>query len=321
MTQLCTIALIAATVVPVEIYERLMLVPVQVDGVKRIFVLHTGAPHSYVDERLRVKASTLRIGRESLKVNLTPIDLTGFETAEGRRVDGILGGELFAAYAVEMDSDASVIRLHPAGAYRYSGTGASVPVTMKKSKPYIAARLKLRGHDEETREYLVDTGSADAIADDRFKEAGGPLVGPDLTRAEAISLGPFRFEGVNGTSGGPNIGGELLHRFHVIADFAHARLILEPNRFYHDAFLFDTSGLDMQMHPRGFVIVKIFDKTPASEAQLREDDVIVAIDGCPAGALGLVRVRLMFHQIRDHDLRIERDGTPMTIAVHLRRLL
>ncbi|MEA2413765.1 MAG: hypothetical protein QOI58_422 [Thermoanaerobaculia bacterium] len=331
MKRLCAITLLlianttarSATVIPVQVYERLFLVPVRIGGKSLTFVLQTAAAHSYIDKRLRVPSpAVLTIGNQSISIqHLTPIDLSSFERSEGRRVDGILGGELFARYVVEMDSDAAIIRLHDPAAFRYTGSGEAIPITMHSGKPFVSAALKVKGRAEERRTYLLDTGSADAIADDIFKEAGGDLVGPDLTRAERLTIGSFAFEGVNGTSGGPNLGGELLHRFHVIADFHHARLILEPNRFYGDAFLFDTSGLDMQTHPRGFEVVHVFAKTPAEESRLRIGDIITHIDHTAVRSLGLERVRLMLHQIRDYDLRVQREGKSMNVTLHLRRLL
>ncbi|HEV7427226.1 MAG TPA: PDZ domain-containing protein, partial [Thermoanaerobaculia bacterium] len=312
MKRLCAVTLLliataarSATVIPVRIYERLFLVPVRIGGKPFTFVLQTAAAHSYIDRRLHVRAPVIAtIGDQRIAIqHLTPIDLSNFERSEGRHIDGILGGELFARFAVEMDSDAAIVRLHDAAAFHYGGKGETIPITMSSGKPYVTASLKLKGRAEQRRTYLLDTGSADAIDDDLFKEAGGTLVGPDLARAERFTIGSLQFEGVNGTSGGPSLGGELLHRFHVIADFSHSRLILEPNRFYGDAFLFDASGIDMQLHRRGFEIVRVFAKTPAAEAQLRIGDIITHIDHASVRALGLERARLMLHQVRDYELQ------------------
>jgi hypothetical protein len=316
----------AANTIPVEIFERLIFVPVRVnDGAPLTFILHTGAPHSYLDQRISSTTNTsciLTIGTTRIPdIRLQPLDLSSFEAGEGRHVDGVLGADLFSRFAVEIDWDSSVIRLHEASSFRYSGSGQTLPVVMKSGKPYIRAEVKLPGRAKEVREYLVDTGSADAIADDLLKTAHVPLLGPDLARFDAVRIGRFHFRGVNGTSGGPKVGGELLHRFHLIADFAHARLILETNRFYGDAFLFDTSGLDLESAPRGYRVARVFPGTPAAEAGLRGGDIIMSIDGSPVESLGLERVRLMFHQVRQYALTVERDRHTIDVQLRLRTLL
>jgi len=318
------LALLAATLIPIESHELLILVPVRVDGGKPLtFLLDTAAPATYFDPCVMPKRSSATIDAGGLRFTARKIrsmDLAFLETSEGRRIDGVLGGELFEQYAVEIDYDSQAIRLHDAAAFQYHGAGQSLPVIMRNGKPYVAATLKLNGR-ELTREYLIDTGSAGAIADDAFQQPAAAAIGPDLGRAESFTLGRFRFEGMNGTSGGPLIGGELLHRFNVICDFAHRRVILEPSRHYADAFLFDTSGLEFEAAEKGFRIVRVYPRTPGAESGLRSGDVIMRIDNVRARDLGLVRARLLFHQVRDHELRIERGGTPMTITLHLRTLL
>ena len=321
------IALLLAAVisVPATVHENMLFVQARINGgAPATFLVDTAAPRSFVDSRLGVKADTeaeLDIGGVRVKTpKIGTMALAFFATSEDLHLDGILGMDVFQQFAVELDFDAALVRFHPAEEYRYSGTGEVIPVRIDKNKPYIQTQLKMPGAAAMTREYLLDTGSGGAIADELFQPKGEPI-GPDLGRAEFIRIGSFRFDGANGTTGGRMIGGELLKRFNLIADFSHHRIILEPSRHFRDALLFDTSGLELENHDAGFNVVRVYPRTPAADAGLVAGDIIQAIDAQPSRVLGLIRVRLMFHQVRTHTLTVQRGGQELTITLKLRRLL
>lgn len=315
--------ILAATIsVPADIYENMPFLDVRVNGsAPMTFLLDTAAPTTILDQRIAAAPVSLDIG--GLRFDVAKpgtMDLAFLESTEGRRLDGILGMDLFRKYAIEMDFDAEVVRFHDAPSFEYEGTGEIVPIVIEKDRPYITAKLKMRGKPELERRYLVDTGSGGAIADELFQPDGDP-VGPDLGRAEYVQLGRFRFAGANGTTGAMKIGGELLKRFTVIADFARARMILEPNRHFADALLFDTSGLELEQIADGLRIAQVYPRTPAADAGLQRGDVITAVDAQPARVLGLDRVRRMFHQVRKHELTVVRDGASRVVPLALRTLI
>ncbi len=186
------------------------------------------------------------------------------------------------------------------------GRGEAIPIRIEKNQPYLRAKLKMPGAKAVMRDYLLDTGSGGAISDELF---------PGLGRADYFILGTFRFDGANGIGGGRRIGGELLKRFNLLADFSRNRVFLEPNRHFRDALLFDTSGLELD---RDLKVVRVEPHTPGADAGLAIGDVITAIDG--SRALGLTRVRLMFHQVRTHTLTVQRGEKELTVTLQLRRL-
>jgi hypothetical protein len=332
LISLCFAAAVAVATpiaVPAEVHENMLLLDVRVNGGKPLtFLLDTAAPRTLLDPRVAAMAKVADGGAASLDIGglvfraekTSLLDLAFFEPLEGRALHGILGMDLFRAFAVEMDFDAGMVRFHDAPTFRYEGDGEVVPVTITKDRPFLTAKLKLRGKEEVERSYLIDSGSAGALSDPLFKPQGEPI-GPDLDRAEYVAIGSFRFAGANGTTGDLKIGGELLKRFNIIADFARSRMILAPNRHFGDALLFDTSGIDFEQTATRFKIGQVYPRTPGAEAGLKVGDVILKIDGQPALTLGLIRVRLMFHQVRTHMLTIARDGKTLAVPLRLRRLL
>ncbi len=313
-----------ALLLPATVDENMLFVQVRVNGgPPSTFLISTAVPRTHVDMRLGLQvdgAAELEIGGRPVTVpSIGVMDLGFFSVVEDVKLDGILGMVVLRQFVVEMDFDAANDRLHDPG-FRYAGAGEAIPIRIEKNKPYLRARLKMPRKKELVREYLVDTGSGGAIADELFKPQGEPI-GPDLGRAEYVKIGRFRFDGANGTTGAMKIGGELLKRFHVIFDFPRGRMILEPNRHFADALLFDTSGLELENHPDGLKVAQVYARTPAAEAGLAAGDVLIAIDGQPAHALGLERVRRMFHQVRTHQLTVRRGERDLTLPLALRKLL
>jgi membrane-associated protease RseP (regulator of RpoE activity) len=93
------------------------------------------------------------------------------------------------------------------------------------------------------------------------------------------------------------IGGQLLRRFKVIFDYAHKRMILEPNAELADAFEYDMSGIRLRTEGADFKQLKVsrlVENSPAVEAGLREGDLISAIDGTPAAELSLAEISKIF---------------------------
>jgi hypothetical protein len=84
------------------------------------------------------------------------------------------------------------------------------------------------------------------------------------------------------------IGGELLRRFKVVFDYAHKRMILEPNAHLADRFDYDMSGIRLRAEGadlKQLKVIRLVENSPAVEAGLREGDLISAIDGRPAARL------------------------------------
>lgn len=318
------LALLLAVLLPATIYENMFVVQLRVNGgPPSTFLISTAVPRTHVDTRMGLKADSpaeLDIGGRRVTVpSVGVMDLGFFAVVEDVKLDGVLGMDVLQQFVVEMDFNSAIVRLHDPG-FRYAGAGEAIPIRIEKNKPYLRAKLKMPRKKELVREYLVDTGSGGAIVDELFKPQGEPI-GPDLGRAEYVKIGRFRFDGANGTTGTMRIGGELLKRFHVIFDFPRSRMILEPNRHFADALIFDTSGLELENHPDGLKVAQVYPGTPAAEAGLAAGDVVIAIDGQATRVLGLERVRQMFHQVRTHELTVRRGGRDLTLPLALRKLL
>lgn len=76
------------------------------------------------------------------------------------------------------------------------------------------------------------------------------------------NLGASFSRNVNGVTGADPmiLGGELFHRFTAFSIKAGYKMILEPNRHFRDAFIFDTFGVELNLEPQlnGFKVGYFF---------------------------------------------------------------
>ena len=262
------------------------------------------------------------------------IDLSAQPAIVGRNIAGILGYDFFARYVVALDYDAAVMTLFSPAGFAYNGTGTAIPFTLVKKTPHIKIHVTVTDGPGVEREVLVDSGSEDTIDDDslatapkRLQIVGGVGLGQEfqttIGRARSMQLGPYILEQPFGATGGvPLIGTEILRRFYVIFDYARSKLILEPNRHLHDAFVFDASGLDLRWSADAFLIHDVAQGSPAAESGLQTGDVIVSIDGQPAANFHLQQVQTLLTDVgKSLRLGIRRGNKQFEISLTLRERL
>jgi hypothetical protein len=192
------------------------------------------------------KDATFTVGTLKTKVDkVMVIDLSGVKIPEDKKLAGLLGYEFFQRYVVVLDYEKGALTVHDPKTFAYRGQGDVIPLTFKKKVPFVKGTIVVPGRPPAAnREWLVDTGSGDALNDELLAEStgekkkvtGGHGLGKEfavwLTTADRVDLGRFHFAKVSGVSGGMKIGGGLLRHFTVILDYPKQRMILQPNGHY-----------------------------------------------------------------------------------------
>ena len=305
-------------------------------------------------EAIGVPGVTLEVGGVRLAdLALRSFAMTEIENSVGRRIDGVLGAELFQRYVVEIDYLAAQITLHDRESFSPRGRGKGLPLSFYDNHPYVRAAVTLPGGREIEGEFVIDSGSnfplilLPSFIEDHGLRAtlpptiatvgrgvGGEVPLP-IGRTAKLRLGEITIErpvtafpasGYFARSGkAGNIGGAVLRRFRVTFDYAHRRVYLQPNERFDLPYDYDMSGLALVSEGPAFGVrrvQRVLPASPAQEAGLAAGDELVSIDGRKASDVPLAELREILRQPeRDIPIEARRGDSTLSVVLRTRRLV
>jgi predicted aspartyl protease len=357
-------------VIPFESPNNMILLQVSVNNSKPLwFVLDSGSSYCLIDQSqakalglqfestaqgqgagagtytVQVIRGAVHFRLAGLTAMVAPVgamDLSSIEPDVGHKVDGILGYDIFEKLIVTADYVSRQCTFAAPEAFHPLEGARSFQLKFEDRVPLVHARITIPGNPPTDAEFLVDTGSGDAVDHPLIKKSTGKLLqtvtgvglGQELSgvagRIESLQLGPFELRGaVSACCGGSDlssrlIGGQALSRFAVTLDYAHQELLLRPNRNYHRPFSADQSGLQLRLvSATGELAIHAVTKdSPAADAGLRSGDVILAVGKVRSSQIGLAKVRSMFEASSGkYNLKVRRGDETFGVTMQLRPLL
>ncbi|MAO66151.1 MAG: hypothetical protein CL666_14240 [Balneola sp.] len=224
-----------------------------------------------------------RVVAEELDILFLKEDIFQLSSFMGTEVHGIMGYELFASFAVEINYISEEIFLYHPEAFEEKFERLprhrkwhKISLQIHEKKPYVNVSLKHQpGASEVPLRLLIDTGSSNAfslydLTHDEIeipKSRINSLIGVGLSgqvsgymgRVEAMKLADMKFEepviaypdsvsirrvfSLGDRNG--SLGGEVLRRFKVIFHYPNKALYVRKNRDFGDRFYYNLTGIEV----------------------------------------------------------------------------
>ena len=121
-----------------------------------------------------------------------------------------------------------------------------------------------------------------------------------------------------------SIGQQAVANCRLFLDYSHGRIILEPTGGLAETFDRASSGLRIDAEGpdyKTFRVARVREKSPGSEAGLRENDVIAAIDDRAAAQLTLGDVLELFERPVTYRLTVRRGASALTTTLTPREMV
>ncbi|MFE8582836.1 aspartyl protease family protein [Sphingomonas sp. NCPPB 2930] len=230
--------------------------------------------------------------------------LPALATGDATPVDLLVGRDLLAAHALDIDYAAKRFRLIPSG--RMPFTGATAPLTVSTERRVYESAVGLGA--AKLSPVIVDTGDGSSLTVTQagwraarlsalptttaigFGLAGASI--NDLAIVPTVRLGTLtahevevRIEPAQGFSesvgAAGRIGSGFLQRYRVLLDPGAGRMILSPGPDADKPMLRSTAGLLMGVAGDRLRVLHVMRGGPAAKTGWRDGDTICAIDGQP----------------------------------------
>jgi len=293
---------------PFKLINNLIVIPVEVNGSKLNFLLDTGVNNSImfnltVEDSLKLKETEkIRIGglgeggsMDAIKssknffslgdiangnhmVYLIPGKEFDLSSKMGITINGIIGGDLFRDFIVDINYSMKRIRFYDPKKYSYKDCKKcqSYELHFYRSKPYLYLTVETSATEKIDAKLLIDLGGSDALwlfdksskkiklpekyfEDYLGKGLSGNIYGK-RSKIDKISLGNYIFTSANVAypdsssidkvylhkERNGTLGSEILKRFRLVIDYQNKKIVFKnPSTYFNDPFVYNMSGIQL----------------------------------------------------------------------------
>lgn len=287
----------------------------------------------------RAPQMTMISGESQVELELPRVWVANFSSVQSmsdRRIAGVLGMDVLKDYVLRLNFDeeyaalVSAPRETPAEVTRIDfGNGA--PLTIRPS-------IRMLISNDQFHNLRIDTGgiTSDITLEPKlFRKlctsgkisVEGQAVGADLTGFSAstsgeldkVELGNFVLTNVDVGVGAQNqFGLKFLQRFETELDFPNRKAYFRPGKRLHQPTLKNLSNFAVRIVDKTLVVAGC--RGIASDAGIRDDDILVKINNHPAREMTISEFRHL-QCVPDSELLLvfERDGKRFDVALKLKR--
>jgi hypothetical protein len=253
-------------------------------------------------------------------------DYLKLEESMGIKVHGILGYDLFKNFIVKIDYPNRTITFFNHKSFNKKlWWYRSIPLKVENTKPYIFQQVKLKDSTTIKAKLMIDTGASHSLMLHQNRDSsiniplknirdilGAGIAGSieghvgridhmnilDYQLEEVIARFPDKgsySEVIENTGRHGTLGGGVLRRFNIYLNYRDEVLYLKKNKYFKEAFDYDMSGLSIIAKGELFLrpyyeVEEVRENTPASNAGVKEKDVIISLNGYMGEDLDLSRI-------------------------------
>ena len=274
----------------------------------------------------------------------------------GHDFDGIIGSDFIRQFVVEVDYQNRVLKLHDKEKFNYAGTGEAIPIQLNQlGYPLLDGEVTPANGGSIKGKFVLDLGSSGSLVLMSPVVTQNNLLGNGMKTIKAIGVG-----GAGGQSNGQigrvrslqigkftianpltlfsedkagamassqlvgNIGQLIAGKFKVFLDYSHTRIILEPNSSFAQSMDRATAGVVLTTEGKDYGTVRVSDvleNSPASEAGIRKDDIVLSVDGQPAAELKATKIAELFEKPATYKLTIRRGEQTLQVPLTPRKII
>jgi len=291
-----------------KLINNLIIIPVQVNGSNLNFLLDTGVSNTIMfnlsvgdsiklrnTQKIRLRGlgvgeyidaikstdNFFRIGKianANHMIYLIPGKEFDLSSRMGITINGILGGDIFQDFIVDINYTTKRLKFINPSNYEYKKCRKCqfFDLEFHKNKPYIFLEVQGESGEKIDAKLLIDLGGSDALwlfdkSSDKIKVPekyfedylgkglSGNIYGK-RSKIDKISLGNYIFTSANVAypdsssiesvykhkERNGTLGSEILKRFRLIFDYRNKKIVFKnPSSYFNDPFLYNMSGLEL----------------------------------------------------------------------------
>ena len=291
-----------------KLINNLIVIPIEVNGHELNFLLDTGVANSImfnlsVEDSLRLKniekirlrglgeggyIDAIRSSNNYFKIGkvvnrnhmiyLIPGKEFELSSHMGININGIIGGDLFRDFIVDINYSTKRIKFYKPESYVYKKCKKCQAFDLEfyKEKPYINIAIQSNNDEQFEVKLLIDLGGGDTLwlfdkSDEKIsipKKHFDDYLGKGLSgniygkrgKISKINIGEYAFynanvaypdfssveKAYNFTERNGSLASEILKRFRIVIDYPNKKItFVKKSRFYNDPFLYNMSGIEL----------------------------------------------------------------------------
>jgi len=286
-------------------------------------------------------------------VKVYTTSLNHLEISIGRNVDGIVGYDLLQNHDIVINHDDNIIQIYKKG--KAPAIGEKLSFKLQNAIPVVESVVKLNNGEELKCDFYLNTGAgttmdfntpfanSNKIIDKTGEHYSYLVKGLEEQetkhfegRVTSFTFGSDTFEdfpiGISQANYGLQndkkisgiIGNRLLKKYNITFSYSKGAIYLQKNKMFDETLNVNSSGMDVQLSTdkQKILIHQVYDNSPAKNAGIMENDVLVQINGKSAVELGIPAVKKLLQNTGEKvELVISQRGEEKTINIQLKELI